>query len=91
MQEHQQIRAEATRKQASPEAMETLFRTVGEAIKPILSQSPQGQVGAFEGAGYRAKGLYRPEVDCIMFTRNPKHFCRVCRNTLEQVILSHID
>lgn len=91
MQEHQKIRAEATHKQVSPTAMEALFHAVGEAIKPILSETPQGQVGAFEGAGYRAKGLYRPEVDCIMFTRNPKHFCRVCRNTLEQVILSHID
>ena len=28
-------------------------------------------VGAFEGAGYEARGLYRPEADCIMFTRDP--------------------
>ena len=27
-------------------------------------------VGAFEGANYEARGLYRPEADCIMFSRN---------------------
>ncbi|MEO6193536.1 MAG: M64 family metallopeptidase, partial [Thermoanaerobaculia bacterium] len=25
-----------------------------------------GKVGAFRGAAYEAKGLYRPEVDCVM-------------------------
>ena len=45
-----------------------------------------GKVGAFEGGGYRAKGIYRPEPDCIMFTRNPKRFCRVCSRGLERVI-----
>ena len=45
-----------------------------------------GKVGAFEGAGYEAKGLYRPEVDCIMFTRNPENFCRVCSAALERMI-----
>jgi IgA Peptidase M64 len=27
---------------------------------------------------YEAKGYYRPEVDCILFTRSPA-FCTVCR------------
>jgi len=44
------------------------------------------QVGAFEGASYEATGLYRPEVDCIMFTRNPVGFCRVCSRAIENVI-----
>ena len=29
-----------------------------------------GSVGAFEGANYEARGFYRPQIDCIMFTRN---------------------
>ena len=33
-----------------------------------------GRVGAFEGAAYEARGLYRPEADCIMFTRDPVGF-----------------
>ncbi|MGD0601431.1 MAG: M64 family metallopeptidase, partial [Terriglobales bacterium] len=34
---------------------------------------------------YEAKGYYRPEVDCIMFTRH-KAFCAVCRRAIERVI-----
>jgi hypothetical protein len=45
-----------------------------------------GKVGAFEGASYEARGLYRPEADCIMFTRDPVGFCRVCRRAIERVI-----
>jgi hypothetical protein len=45
-----------------------------------------GKVGAFEGAGYKTKGLYRPEADCIMFSRNVVGFCRVCRRAIERLI-----
>ena len=44
------------------------------------------KVGAFEGAIYAAKGYYRPQVDCIMFTRNDVPFCAVCKRALEMVI-----
>jgi hypothetical protein len=44
-----------------------------------------GKVGAFEGAMYEAHGLYRPETDCIMFTRTD-YFCRVCRRAIERII-----
>jgi hypothetical protein len=44
-----------------------------------------GKVGAFEGADYQAKGYYRPEIDCIMFTR-AKYFCSVCRRAIERMI-----
>jgi hypothetical protein len=50
------------------------------------SQKFAGRVGAFEGAGYQVKGLYRPEADCIMFTRDAVGFCRVCRRAIERVI-----
>ena len=50
-----------------------------------------GRVGAFEGAMYEAKGLYRPEIDCIMFTRNPTTFCKVCERALERVIRSYVE
>jgi hypothetical protein len=53
----------------------------------MLSASANaGVVGAFEGAMYEARGLYRSEVDCIMFTRNMLGFCRVCRRALERII-----
>jgi hypothetical protein len=48
-----------------------------------------GKVGAFEGAGYEAKGLYRGEADCIMFSRNPVGFCRVCQRAIHRVVDSY--
>jgi hypothetical protein len=34
---------------------------------------------------YEARGYYRPEIDCIMFSRSDK-FCRVCRAAIERII-----
>jgi len=45
-----------------------------------------GKVGAFEGAGYAAKGLYRPALDCLMFTRGTKPLCKVCEAAVARVI-----
>ena len=64
-----------------------LMGEVKSVTQPMLeSQEHFGAVGAFEGGGYQAKGIYRPEVDCIMFTRNPTSFCRVCTRGIERVI-----
>ncbi len=48
-----------------------------------------GKVGAFEGAGYSAKGLYRPMLDCIMFSKGVKPFCKVCEASIKKVIESY--
>ncbi len=42
----------------------------------------KGIVGAFEGAGYQSKGLYRPEIDCIMFSRGKRPYCKVCTEAI---------
>ena len=70
-----------------PEAeMEGLFRKEREQEDVMLgSQKYAGKVGAFEGANYESKGYYRPQVDCIMFTR-AKQFCAVCRRAIEHII-----
>lgn len=70
-----------------PEAeMDELFRKERAREDAMLgAQKYAGKVGAFEGANYAAKGYYRPEVDCIMFTRYDK-FCAVCRRAIERVI-----
>ena len=47
------------------------------------------KVGTFEGADYTQKGLYRPQLDCIMYTRHMK-YCKVCRKSLETVIDQYI-
>ncbi len=66
--------------------MDELFRKEREKEDAMLGFAEiRGKVGAFEGANYEAKGYYRPEVDCIMFTRYKK-FCAVCRRAIERVI-----
>lgn len=44
------------------------------------------KVGAYEGAGYQATGLYRPMLDCIMFSKGDKPFCKVCEAAIKKVI-----
>ena len=56
----------------------------------VLAAEPYaGKVGAFEGAGYHASGLYRPALDCIMFSRNTRIFCPVCARAIERIIDLH--
>jgi hypothetical protein len=71
-----------------PEAeMSALFKEQQAVETKLLSQAPTADVvGAFEGANYAARGYYRPQIDCTMFTRNPVPFCAVCRRTLDRVI-----
>jgi hypothetical protein len=78
-----QIRAE----NRPEEEMDALFREQKEKESQMLvAEKYAGKVGAFEGAMYEAKGYYRPEVDCVMFTRNDVPFCAVCRRALGRVI-----
>jgi hypothetical protein len=67
--------------------MDTLFREELAHEKMLLGDSPySSKVGAFEGANYEARGFYRPQVDCIMFTRNTAGFCAVCRRAILAIL-----
>ncbi len=71
--------------------MDELFRRELEWSTAFLSKEKYAnRVGAFEGAGYEAKGLYRPEVDCIMFTRDEVGFCDVCSRAIQRMIDMHV-
>ncbi len=88
MQKGIQAKRHAIRAQNRPESeMEALFAAELAQTMPMLARPPWGnKVGAFEGAAYEAKGTYRPQADCIMFTRNITGFCAVCRRAIERVI-----
>lgn len=60
-----------------------------EVDKYLKSSKFVGKVGAFEGAGYNAKGMYRSMLDCIMFTKGPKPFCSVCEDHITKVIMHY--
>jgi len=82
-----QKRRTQLRKDKRPESeMEALFREERTHEDAMFAQEKyKGRVGAFEGAIYESRGYYRPEVDCIMFTRT-NHFCAVCRRAIERII-----
>jgi hypothetical protein len=88
LQQDVQQRRHALRAAHRPEAeMEALFAEEREAGTKLLGAGPDaGKVGAFEGAMYEARGYYRPQQDCIMFTRDEVGFCTVCRRAIERVI-----
>jgi len=83
-----QARRQELREGGAPEdQLERLFDEEREWSEGLLKrQAHAGRVGAFEGASYRATGLYRPSADCIMFTRDRVGFCPVCRRAIERVI-----
>jgi IgA Peptidase M64/Peptidase M64 N-terminus len=82
-QRRRQIRA-ANRPEAE---MDALFTEEQKHETVLLSEGSHAhRVGAFEGANYEARGFYRPQADCIMFTRDNVPFCAVCRRAIEQII-----
>jgi hypothetical protein len=69
------------------EQMDALFSEEKVEETKLLGSDPHaGKVGAFEGAMYEAKGYFRPQIDCIMFTRDEVGFCAVCRRGIEAVM-----
>jgi hypothetical protein len=46
--------------------------------------------GVFEGGGYSAKGIYRPEQDCRMNSNSPKGYCAVCKDAVRKMIEFYI-
>src|ERR1043165_3432966 len=82
-----QARRVQLRKDKRPEEeMEALFKEeLAHEQEMFKKEKHFGQVGAFEGAMYEARGYYRPEVDCIMFSRTD-HFCKVCQRAIANII-----
>lgn len=76
---------------SSEEIMEVFFNHQLKVENDIFSREKYaGEVGAFEGGGYTAKGIYRPQVDCIMFTRHMQ-FCKVCQKSIVKVIRQYTE
>jgi hypothetical protein len=65
------------------------WQSLVAAGTPIPTPDDEGHatvVGAFEGAGYKATGLFRPFRDCRMFHKGLVPFCPVCAASFETVI-----
>ncbi len=89
------LRIAARKRQGAPaeevaaleDEAEKLSREHQQRVDAYLAASAfVGQVGAFEGAGYAAQGLYRPMLDCLMFSKGAKPLCAVCQAAVARVI-----
>ena len=83
-----QARRRQIRSERRPESeMDALFNEEkAEDMKHLLGEKHARAVGAFEGANYEAKGYYRSQTDCKMFTRDDVPFCAACRAAIERII-----
>lgn len=82
----QEIRAKMRQDNVPEAEMNALFRSNQETVELMFSKAEyRNSVGAFEGANYQATGMFRSELNCLMFTRTT-HLCKVCSNAIEQVI-----
>src|SRR5512140_3351499 len=63
-------------------------RELGKKIDDVRAayRGLENTVGAFEGAGYTTKGLYRPMIYCIMISSPKNEFCLVCQRAIRQMI-----
>lgn len=83
---YQARRANMRKENVAESEMSKLFTDSQDFVEGLFSAAPhRHDVGAFEGAIYQAKGYYRSEQNCIMFTRTTD-FCRVCAAAIEAVI-----
>ena len=57
----------------------------------LKANTNYGKTGAFEGAGYVANGMYRPMLDCIMFSKGTKPFCTVCEAHIVDIIETYTE
>ncbi len=74
------------------EKYNTMDKEHSDQVDQFLNKSKyQGMTGAFEGAGYSSKGMYRPMIDCIMFSKGSKPFCSVCTESIKKVIKHYTD
>ena len=84
-------RYSALRDSAAPvEAMEKFMLEASRRQATLLAKNqPLRRVAAFEGANAYAQGMYRAEVDCIMFSLQSSYFCAACSAAIERMINYH--
>jgi len=72
--------------EAAKAAGEQLSKSHQDEVDAWFTRNaPRQSVGAFEGAGYASEGLYRSQLDCIMFTKGIKPFCAACERGIREI------
>ncbi|HUP95591.1 MAG TPA: M64 family metallopeptidase [Burkholderiales bacterium] len=77
-------------KRVGERIVEKFMHAESERQAALLAKTAEPRrVGLFEGANGYAKGMFRSEIDCIMFSLQTRHFCRACEMAIEQTIDAH--
>jgi len=88
---YQARRANMREENVAESEMNKLFHDNQDIVEGMFSVAPHPEdIGAFEGALYQARGYYRSEQNCIMFTRT-EDFCRVCAAAIHEVIDEYVN
>jgi hypothetical protein len=75
---------------ADEDAIEKLMVEGATRTAALLDKNAyRRKAGLFEGANGFATGVFRSEVDCIMFSYQTRYFCTACSHALEQMIDAH--
>jgi hypothetical protein len=82
-----QLRAAHANEAAIDRLMHEFSRTAATLLDRPASRGRE--VGWFEGANGYAKGFYRAEVDCIMFSLQTHTFCSACSAAITAMIDAH--
>lgn len=82
-----QARRAKLRADRRPESeMSALFREEQAHVEALFADAKyRDAVGAFEGANYAATGYYRPQMQCMMFSRADA-FCSICQRAIADII-----
>jgi len=64
--------------------------TKGTPVPTPAEDKYKDITGLFEGGGYSAKGIYRPEIECRMKSNQKKGFCSVCQEAIREMIEFYI-
>jgi hypothetical protein len=82
-----QARRAKLRADRRPEAeMSALFHEEQQHVDAMFAKAKyRDAVGAFQGGNYSATGYYRPQLQCMMFTRSDA-FCSVCQDAITDII-----
>lgn len=69
-----------------PTPLEADIKKPKKKRKNTKQQTDDSTIGAYEGAGYSLKGVYRPCPDCRMRSNVHKEFCPACQKALRDLI-----
>ena len=79
------LRTESDSKEV--EEIKKEMQRLDKKLTDFINYHPlKNKTGFFEGAGYSSNGLYRPMLNCMMFSNREKKFCRVCQKAILRMI-----